>query len=1261
MYSDVPGPIWIGPDPGRYEDSRGRFYSPRALRAVEEARDRWNRTDGGGYWLHDLYAFAAGALPLTPGGFGIGGGPGLPGDGTYDESGGGTVNTLTGNLLKSCPIVNWAARGPDIALTLYHNSRSDYDYELGPQWSCNYGAKLDVQNVGGAETVTIRWGDGTIVVYNETGVGTNVFTRPSGIFDDVTRLAGGLGYRVTTHDQTTIDFSYPDIANNQPGHMVAIADRDGNHVTIELETVQTYVKRIKRVIDSTGRAIVFGYNIFGDIETVTDPISRVWTIHYTSGLLSSIDYPLLDGVQRTRYYDYNIYGQITSETDLRGKVWRYDYYPDKKVKWSKDPLLHQTTYIYNLSSCSIVHPDSKTTVHNYSGGLLASEVDEAGFSVSYKTYSNRLPTLIRDARGQYWSFTYDANGNTLSETNPFNKSWTYGYTSTNELDWAKTPVHGVNDKWDYTYYADGKLKELFDPEGRRIQYRHYDSYGQIDWSKDAGDNATYYGHDVNGNLDSITTPSGPGTAPSGQTTAHYDTVSRMDWIEDGTGNTTDIEVDSWSRRKLVRYPACDYPYEQPPVYGVRHTKQIAYDYEGHVTAVTDERGKQTQFQYDDAGRLTFATNANNEVEEYGYNSRDWVTSIENGRHYTRTYSYTDRGEPYILTMPDSTGEAWTYDANGNLTEHRYELFGVFPQEELKKYVYDNASRMTDVDYLGSMTNSHFGYDDADRLTSMTDTSGSSTWEYFKDDQIKKLISPQGTMRYDYDTNARLYHIYEELPPSPDLVTTYGYDNSSRVVSIAKFGETTSFEHDAADRLTKQTYANGAYAAYGYDPRSRITSTIHKAAAGTPELAREENWYDPASRITRRVSGGVTTTFGYDDVGQILSESDSGGYSAAYTYDANGNRLTKTTGGVTQTCATDSGDKLTGITYSDSTPAKTFTYHFSGRCTGFTQGAITRTYTWDKECRITGVSETGQASVSYGYNGFDARATRTLGGATTTVKRDGADPVDAVLSDISGATTARYLPGISEQRNGVSTYFHDGIKNAITQTNASQSVTATKRYDAFGLEVASTGTWKSPFAYGGPWGYQEDGDAYGLKLLGHRYYDPSLGRFLSRDIARDGRNWYAYCECNPLRLIDYDGLKIRMVGFSASQEAKVRKHLKLIERCTIAGRQLIYELTHDKDDHIISPPNQPGDPHYNPSTGRVRYDPNEAILLPSQGAKHRAIPCPPDTVLMHELGHMYGRPDPGNGTAGARARPGDTVYDFENPHRKVRGLKARFYY
>jgi hypothetical protein len=49
------------------------------------------------------------------------------------------------------------------------------------------------------------------------------------------------------------------------------------------------------------------------------------------------------------------------------------------------------------------------------------------------------------------------------------------------------------------------------------------------------------------------------------------------------------------------------------------------------------------------------------------------------------------------------------------------------------------------------------------------------------------------------------------------------------------------------------------------------------------------------------------------------------------------------------------------------------------------------------------------------------------------------------------------------------------------------------------------------------------------LLGHRYYDPTLGRFLSRDPIKDGRNWYTYCENNPVPFVDPNGLQITGTG------------------------------------------------------------------------------------------------------------------------------------
>ena len=96
------------------------------------------------------------------------------------------------------------------------------------------------------------------------------------------------------------------------------------------------------------------------------------------------------------------------------------------------------------------------------------------------------------------------------------------------------------------------------------------------------------------------------------------------------------------------------------------------------------------------------------------------------------------------------------------------------------------------------------------------------------------------------------------------------------------------------------------------------------------------------------------------------------------------------------------------------------------------------------------------------------------------------------------------------------------RDASRQADAAKATTATRAYDAFGMLVGSTGTPQGPFGFAGDSGYQEDADS-GLKLLGHRYYDPSTGRFLTRNPAQDGRNWYAYTDNDPTSYTDPDGL------------------------------------------------------------------------------------------------------------------------------------------
>ncbi|MBI1755819.1 MAG: RHS repeat-associated core domain-containing protein [Fimbriimonas ginsengisoli] len=266
------------------------------------------------------------------------------------------------------------------------------------------------------------------------------------------------------------------------------------------------------------------------------------------------------------------------------------------------------------------------------------------------------------------------------------------------------------------------------------------------------------------------------------------------------------------------------------------------------------------------------------------------------------------------------------------------------------------------------------------------------------------------------------------------------------------------------------------------------------------------------RLASKTVDSAATANGYDAIDQLTSES-SPGYSASYTYDANGNRLTKTLNGVADAYTYDSGDKML------TAGAKSFGYDAAGRRTSMVASGQTTTYAYDYEDRLTSVVVPGVGTNTFTYNGLDTRVGKVDSGGTKTFKRDGVGVTDPVLSD----SAASYTPGVSERRSGVSKFTHSDRMGTNTKfTDATQSTTDTKTYDAFGVTTSSSGTSPTPFGYAGDYGYHEDADS-SLKLLGHRYYDPSTGRFLTRDCAKHGRNWYRYARSSPVGYVDPSGL------------------------------------------------------------------------------------------------------------------------------------------
>lgn len=139
--------------------------------------------------------------------------------------------------------------------------------------------------------------------------------------------------------------------------------------------------------------------------------------------------------------------------------------------------------------------------------------------------------------------------------------------------------------------------------------------------------------------------------------------------------------------------------------------------------------------------------------------------------------------------------------------------------------------------------------------------------------------------------------------------------------------------------------------------------------------------------------------------------------------------------------------------------------------------------------------------------------------------NGPDVYAEYTSDWSTAS-ATYVHGpnmddpIARTAGTVTQYYHqDGLGNMVALSGASGTTDATRRYDAWGNTIASTGNMPQ-FGYTG-----REPDATGLIYYRARYYDPSVGRFTQRDPSglSGGINQYAYVNGNPVNYSDPWGL------------------------------------------------------------------------------------------------------------------------------------------
>ena len=145
-----------------------------------------------------------------------------------------------------------------------------------------------------------------------------------------------------------------------------------------------------------------------------------------------------------------------------------------------------------------------------------------------------------------------------------------------------------------------------------------------------------------------------------------------------------------------------------------------------------------------------------------------------------------------------------------------------------------------------------------------------------------------------------------------------------------------------------------------------------------------------------------------------------------------------------------------------------------------------------------------------------------------------NPVDdCVISELdgSGAVQAVYTNepqqygGVLSQRRGTttSTLHADALGTTRALTDSTQTSTDTYLNDAWGNQVASTGTTVNPFRWVGRYGYYQDSST-GLVYVRARMYMPTVARWATFDKSTllSMRSMYIYAANDPVSSILMNG-------------------------------------------------------------------------------------------------------------------------------------------
>lgn len=920
------------------------------------------------------------------------------------------------------------------------------------------------------------------------------------------------------------------------GRVIETSQWDLQHPVQRYSTTATYDLLGRRTVEGGSR--VYPSSITYDAAnrplTVTDALGQVQSSEYEQGRLVR---QKLNGVLMASS-TYDRLGNRRSTTDAVGNHRHYRYDALDRVTHESIPLAaaaplpatwwEQPAYLFRV-----------TTYTRFG------EVDS---STAYTVVDGEIHTATT-------SSLYDALGQKVSETqsSAIDGVVVTALTRTSEYDLAGNPTRTNYPPVTSSGATTGTSETLVrSPYNAALVESVIDRTGAI----------TRYTYDA------ASRPVDETNAFGGITRRRYDALGRV------------VETRQYLDAATA---ASDSDYSLPAIHPSLLSTRTAYNlfdqpveviHPDHV-AGTHER-KET-FAYDSHGKLVTKGGAGGYPIAYGYDDVGRLHTLTDGNSHTTTWTYSPlaQGTPAQLTKTYADGKSFRYtfdvagrpvtrlDARGRTTVYAYNAYGL----------------PTGIDYPNDVDVA-FTYDQQGRRLSMTDGSGTTDWTYtalgLTASETQSRAHRQLAFGYD-GFGQRNSLAVSPLDASGAAVgspwiTTYGYDNAGRLQTVLDdrlpSGQPYRYSYAASSPWLAQIAMPGGHTTIRTpDSLGRLLSTTTKRSDATV-IDSFAYTYDRAGQRSLETTPETTRTFGYDQYRQLTSAitgpESSLALALSYDFDSIGNRLTTRSIGpetqnpkpeTTTTYTTNAVNQYTGIDTASSTSGtstSTPAYDDNGNTTATSGSALT----WDDENRLS-TSTDGIITTMYVYDGLGRRVEKSeYEGAV--LKRTSRYVYDCwrVVEELSSTSTSSFnlvrsytrgldLSGSFEGAGGIgsmlaltapvtadgqpttelqsASYVYDGNGNVTALVADDGTARAVYRYDPFGQRLVATGPWAdlNPYQFSS----KERDASTGFYYYGFRYYNPSTGRWPSRDPIgeQESPNLYGFVSNRPTSSFDVNGL------------------------------------------------------------------------------------------------------------------------------------------